>query len=66
MKIGRKVIQIYEGAIDRKMFEISTFRQDIEKLFVSRQEYKDEWNDLMQSSLKLIMNALYGIQIKRG
>ena len=30
-----------------------------------RQKYKDEKNDLMQKLIKLIMNSLYGVQIRR-
>ena len=33
IKIGGKVIQIYEGVIYRENFKISPFREDIEKLF---------------------------------
>ena len=31
-------------------------------MFALRQKYKDEGNDLMQGSVKLIMNCLYGVQ----
>ena len=37
----------------------------MEKLFAFRQKYKDEKNDLMQGLVKLIMNSLYGVQIRR-
>ena len=30
-----------------------------------RQKHKDEKNDLMQKLIKLIMNSLYGVQIRR-
>ena len=30
-----------------------------------RQKYKDEKNDLLQKLIKLIMNSLYGFQIRR-
>ena len=30
-----------------------------------RQNYKDEHNDLMQGLVKLIMNSLYGVQIRK-
>ena len=42
VKIGGKVIQIYEGVIYRENFKISPFRKVIEKLFASRQKYKNE------------------------
>ena len=51
--------------IYRKNFKISPFRKVIEKLFALRQKYKDEKNDLMQKLIKLIMNSLYGVQIRR-
>ena len=42
VKIDGKVVQIYEGVIYRENFKISPFRKIIEKLFASRQKYKDE------------------------
>ena len=65
VKIGGKVIEIYEGVIYRENFKVIPFRKVIEKLFASRQKYKDEKNDLMQGLVKLIMNSLYGVQIRR-
>ena len=41
VKIGGKVIEIYEGVIYRDIFKISPFINVIEKLFASRQKYKD-------------------------
>ena len=65
IKIGGKLVQIYEGVIYRENFKISPFRKVIEKLFALRQKYKDEKNDLMQKLVKLIMNSLYGVQIRK-
>ena len=65
VKIGGKAIEIYEGVIYRENIKISPFRKDIEKLFALRQNYKDEKNDLMQGLVKLIMNSLHGVQIRR-
>ena len=36
-----------------------------EKVFASRQKYKDEGDDLMQGLYKLILNSLYGVQIHK-
>ena len=67
VKIGGRVIEIYEGVIYRENIKISPFRKVIEeKLFASRQKYKDEHNDLMQKLVKLIMNSLYGVQIRKN
>ena len=60
VKIGGRVIQIYEGVIYRKNYKTSPFRKVIDKLFELRQKYKDENNDVMQLLVKLIMNSLYG------
>ena len=65
VKIDRKAIQIYEAVIYGENFKISPFRKVIEKLFASRQKYKDEKNDLMQRLVKLILNIVYGVQIRR-
>ena len=65
VKIGGKVIEIYEGVIYRENFKVSPFRKVIEKLFALRQKYKDEKNDLIQRLVKLIMNSLYGVQIRK-
>ena len=42
VKIGGKVIQIYQGVLYRENFKISPFKKVIEKLFASRQKYKNE------------------------
>ena len=59
------MIEIYEGVIYRENFKISPFTKIIEKLFVLGKNYKDEHNDLEQRLVKLIMNSLYGVQIRR-
>ena len=64
-KIGGKVIQIYEGVIYRENFKVSPFRKVIDKLFAFRQKYKDENNDVMQLLVKLLMNSLYGENIRK-
>ena len=65
VKTGAKVIETYEGVTYREKFKISQFRKLIEKLFALRQKNKDEKNDLIQGLVKLIMNSLYGVQIRR-
>ena len=65
VEICGKVVDNYEGVIYRENVKISPFRKVIEKLFAFREKYKDEKNDLMQGSVKLIMNSLYGVQIRR-
>ena len=65
LKIGGKLVQIYEGVIYRDNFKISPFRKVIEKLFALRQKYRDEKNDLRQKLVNLIMNSLYWVQIRR-
>ena len=65
VKIGGKVVQIYEGVIYRENFKVSPFKKVIDKLFELRQQYKDENNDVMQLLVKLIMNSLYGEQIRK-
>ena len=60
VKTSGKVIEIYEGVTYRENFKISPFRKVIEKLFASRQKYKDEKNDLLQGLLSItIMNIVY-------
>ena len=63
VKIGGKLVEIYEGVIYRKKFEVSPFRKVIDKLFAFRQKYKDENNDVMQLLVKLLMNSLYSENI---
>ena len=65
VKIGGKVVEIYEGVIYRETFRLSPFRRVLEKLFALRQKYKDEKKDLMQGLVKLIMNSLFGVQLCR-
>ena len=65
VKIGGRVFEIYDGVIYRENFKRSPFRKVIENLFASRKKYKDEHNELMQGLVELIMNTLYGVQIRR-
>ena len=44
---------------------MSPFRKVIDKLFALRQKYKDENNEVMQLLVKLIMNRLYGVHIRK-
>ena len=61
MKIDSNLWRCY---LSRK-FKISPFKKVIDKLFESRQKYKDENNDVMQLLVNLIMNSLYGQQIRK-
>ena len=65
VKIGEKVIEIYEGVIYRENFKISPFKKVIDKLFELRRKYKQENNDDKQLLVKIIMNSLYGEQIRK-
>ena len=60
VKIGGRVIEIFEGVIYRENFKINPFEKIIDILFALRQKYKDEGDDVMQLLVKLIMNALCG------
>ena len=64
-KIGGKVVEIYEGVIYRENFKVSPFRKFFDKLFALRQKFKDEEIDVMQLLVKLIMNSLYGENIRK-
>ena len=65
VKIGGKVVEIYEGVIYRENFKVSPFRKVIDILFKLRQKYKDERNEVMQLLVKLLKNCLYGEQIRK-
>ena len=65
VKIGGKVVEIYEGVIYRENFKVSPFRKVIDILFKLRQKYKDEGNEVMELLVKLLMNSLYGEQIRK-
>ena len=65
VKIDGKVEEIYEGVIYRENFKVSPFRKVIHILFKLRQKYKDERNEVMQLLVKLLMNSLYGEQIRK-
>ena len=65
VKIGGKVIEIYEGVIYREIFEVSSFRRVIDKLFALRHKFRKQNNDVMQLLVKLLMNSLYGEIIRK-
>ena len=53
VKIGGKIIEVYEGVIYIESFELSHFRKVFDKLFaLRRQKYKDENNDVMRLLVK--------------
>ena len=60
VKIGGKLIEIYEGVIYRENYKVSPFKKLIDKLFELQQKYKKETNEVMQLLVKLIMNSLFG------
>ena len=63
--VGGKVVEIYEVVFYRENFKVSPFRKVIDKLFAFRQKYKDEGNEVMQLLVKLLMNSLYGENIRK-
>ena len=65
VRIRGKVFEIYEGVIYRENFKISPFRNVIDKLFPLRQKYKDENIDVRQLLVKLLINSLYGENIRK-
>ena len=66
VKVEGKVVEICEGVVYRETLKVSPFKNVMEKLFASRQKGKDEGKDSMQSSVKLITNSLYGVQIRKN
>ena len=65
VKIGGRVIQIYEGVIYRENFKVSPFRKVIDKSFALRQKHKNENNDVMQLLVKLLMKSVRGENIRK-
>ena len=65
VKIGGRVIKIYEGVVYRENIKMSLFRKVVEKFFALRKKYKDEHNDFIHGLVKLLMNNLYGVQMRR-
>ena len=65
VKLGGKVIEICEGVIYHKKFEVSPFKKVIDKLFELRQKYKDEDKDVMLLLVKLIMSSIDGEQVHK-
>ena len=57
VKIGGKVIEIYQGVIYRENFKVFPLKKVTDKLFELRQKCKNENNDVMQLLVKLIMNS---------
>ena len=65
VKIGGKVIEIYESVIYRENFEVLPSRKVIDKLSALGQKYKDENNYVMQLIVKFLMNSLFGENIRK-
>ena len=65
VKIGEKVIEIYEGVIYRENFEVSPITKVIDEIFALGLKNKDHENDVMQLLVKLLMNSLYGENVRK-
>ena len=65
VKNGGKVVQINEGVVYRENFKVTPFKEVIDNILELRQRFKDEKNDVMQLLVKLIMNGLYGEQLRK-
>ena len=65
IKIGGRVVEIYEGVVYKENFKVSPFRKVIDILFNLRQEYKDKGDEVMELLVELLMNSLYGEQIRK-
>ena len=65
VKTGGKVIEIFGGGFYRERFKVFPFEKVIDRFFELRQKYKDENIDVMQLLVKLIMNCLYGEQVRK-
>ena len=59
------MIEIYEGITYGENFKITPIRKIIEKLFALGQKLRDERLDLMQGLVKIIINILYVVQIRK-
>ena len=64
VKMGGKVIEIHEEVVYRENFTVSPFGKVIEKFLTLKQKYQVENNDLKQGLIKLVLNSLYGVQIR--
>ena len=65
VKIEGKVIETYEGVIYRESYKVSPFKKVIDKLFELRKKYKDDNNEVLQMLVKLIMNSLNGVFLRK-
>ena len=59
------MIEVDEGIFYRENFETSPLKIVIDKLFEIKQKNKHEKNNVMQLLVKLILNSLYGEQIRK-
>ena len=59
VRIGGKVVEVYEGVIYKENYKISPFRDFIKNLFDLRLKYKSEGQDILQEMVKLNMNSIY-------
>ena len=66
VKIDGRGFEIYEAVVYLEYFKVSPFKKVIDKIFELRQKFKDEKNDVLQLLVKLIMNSLYGEQIRKN
>ena len=66
VKIGGKVIEIYETITYRENFKVSPFGKIIEELFSLGLKFENKGNAVTQLLVKLIMSALYREFLRKG
>jgi len=65
VRCGGKILHITDGIIYEKNYQVSPFRNYIEKLFNLRKRYKTEGNTVGDELIKLLMNSLYGKTVQK-
>ena len=64
-KMRGKVIKFCEGAILPENLKTSAVREFLNNMITFEQQYKSDGRYLMQGLVNLLLNALYGIQIRK-
>ena len=65
IRVDGKSFEIYEGVICIKNFKVNSSKKIFGNLFELKKYYKDQSDEVMELLVELLMNSLYGEQIRK-
>ena len=65
-RIGVTRTEICAGVLFKEIFKSPSFKYPARKVFLSRKDYRHKSSELLERSIKFIMNSLFGDTIRKN